>query len=42
MMLDIAAPREGFGDNVIADIGFVRCSDNIVDGRTKVMSQALL
>ena len=41
-MLDIAAAREGFRDNVISDIGFVRSTHNIADGLTNVMSQALL
>ena len=42
MMLDIAAAREGFREKVISDIGFVRKSDNVADGLTKAMSQAVL
>ncbi len=41
-MLDIGAAREGFGDKVISDIGFIRSSNNIADGLTKSMSQAAL
>ena len=41
-MLDIAAAREGFRDRVISDIGFVRSHDNVADGLTKQMSQAVL
>ena len=39
MMLDIAAAREGFRDEGISDIGFVRSANNIVDGLTKPMQQ---
>ena len=34
-MLDIAATREVFRDNVILDVGFVRTSQNIADGLRK-------
>lgn len=41
-MLDIAAAREGFRDKIISDIGFVRSGNNIADGLTKSLSQAVL
>ena len=42
LMLEIAAAREAFRDQVISDIGFVRSSSNIADGLTKSMNQAAL
>ena len=41
-MLDIAAAREGFRDNVISDIGVVRSSQNIADGLARSVSQTAL
>ena len=37
--LDISTTREGFGDKVISDIGFLRSSSNIADGLKKPMQQ---
>lgn len=42
MMLDIAAPCEGFRDQVISVIGFVHSCSNIADRLTKRMRQAAL
>lgn len=41
-MLDIAAAREDFKDNLISDISIVRSSHIIADGLTKTMCQRSL
>lgn len=42
MMLDIAAAREAFRDEIIYDIGLIRTKWNIADGVTKQTSQVSL
>ena len=42
MMLDIAAAREGFKIKTISDITFIQSSQNIADGLTESMTQAIL
>lgn len=42
LMLDIAAAREGFKDELISNIGLVRSKHNIADGLTKEMNQSAL
>lgn len=42
MMLDIAAACERFTDIIVTDISLIRSSNNIADGLTKQMSQAML
>ena len=39
-MIDIAAARNAFKEEVISDIGLFRSADNIADGLTKEMQQA--
>lgn len=42
MTLEVASARQGFKDKTISNIGFVRSSNNIADGITKKMNQAVL
>ena len=42
LMLDIAAAREGFRDEIISDVGFVRTNHNLADSLTKPMKQTML
>lgn len=41
MMFDIAAAREGLKDKIMSDIGLVHSSNNVLDGLTTAMSQAV-